>query len=187
MTRSIDEIVDLYRTWGDEAYDEEVSQTAHARQCASLAALDGASESLCIAALLHDIGHLFELAKRNAPNQAADLHHELTGSTFLADFFPDSVTIPIALHVDAKRHLSATDDIYRAGLSRGSQRSLELQGGPYTENESAEFLGRAGSIEALQLRRWDDRGKVIGLEVAPFDSWIPMMRRIARRDLSTES
>jgi predicted HD phosphohydrolase len=31
----------------------------------------------------------------------------------------------------------------------------------------------------VRLRRWDDHGKVIGLEVPEFDSWIPMMRRVA--------
>jgi phosphonate degradation associated HDIG domain protein len=177
--RSIDEIVDLYHAWGDENYDEDVSQISHARQCAALAIRDGADEKLCIAALLHDIGHLFELSKFNGPNRSTNLHHEQTGSSFLAEMFPPAVTIPIALHVDAKRHLTAVDPDYEASLSRGSRRSLDLQGGPYSPTESKEFLNLAGSAEAVRLRRWDDHGKVIGLEVPEFDSWIPMMRRIA--------
>ena len=177
--RSIDGIVDLYHSWGGENYDEDVSQISHARQCAALAAHDGADDALCIAALLHDIGHLFEIAKHNGPSRSSDLHHEETGSLFLAELFPTTVTIPIALHVDAKRHLTAVDSTYRDNLSEGSRRSLDLQGGAYTADESAVFLGLAGSTEAVQLRRWDDHGKVIGLEVPEFDSWIPMMRRVA--------
>jgi phosphonate degradation associated HDIG domain protein len=177
--RSIDGIVDLYHSWGGENYDEDVSQISHARQCAALAAHDGADDALCIAALLHDIGHLFELSKHNGPSRSTDLHHEEIGSRFLAEMFPTTVTLPIALHVDAKRHLTAIDSTYRDNLSEGSQRSLGLQGGPYSASESAAFLSLAGSSEALQLRRWDDHGKVIGLEVPEFDSWIPMMRHVA--------
>lgn len=176
---TVETIVDLYDTWGGGSYDEEVSQLAHARQCAALAARDGADEALCIAALLHDIGHLFEMAKNNGPDRFADLRHEQLGAAYLAELFPRDVTNPIALHVDAKRYLTATDSDYQERLSSGSQRSLELQGGPFSPEESASFIALDNSIEAVRLRRWDDHGKVIGLEVPEFDSWIPMMRRVA--------
>jgi len=181
MALSIDEIVSLFHTWGNENYDEDVTQLAHARQCAALALREGATDELCIAALLHDVGHLFEIAQQRKPSTSEDHRHELTGSAFISELFPVSVTDPIALHVDAKRYLTATDTTYFESLSDGSKRSLSIQGGAFTDREALDFISRAGSSEALRLRRWDDHGKVIGLDVPDFDSWIPTLRRVAVR------
>ncbi len=180
-TASIESIVSLYATWGNEKYDEEVSQLAHALQCAALASLDGASKELVAAALLHDIGHLFEIERNNGPDHRTDLRHEQTGTEFLQGFFPETVIAPIAMHVDAKRYLAANEPGYYEALSYGSQRSLEVQGGPFTPSECAEFLRLEGSANAVDLRRWDDHGKVIDLEVRNFDSWIPLLREVANR------
>ena len=176
---SIDSILSMYGTWGNETYDEDVTQLAHALQCAALAKHEGSSEELIAAALLHDIGHLFEIERKNAPDYSADLRHELTGSDYLSELFPTAVTVPIAMHVEAKRYLAANEAGYFDGLSRGSQRSLEVQGGPFTAAESACFLALEGSADAIKLRRWDDFGKVIGLDVPDFDSWIPLLLRVA--------
>ena len=59
---SIDEILDLYERWGPENYDEGLSQLEHALQTAALAVADGAPDEQVAAALLHDIGHLLDLA-----------------------------------------------------------------------------------------------------------------------------
>jgi hypothetical protein len=85
---SIDSILSMYGTWGNETYDEDVTQLAHALQCAALAKHEGSSEELIAAALLHDIGHLFEIERKNAPDYSADLRHELTGSDYLSELFP---------------------------------------------------------------------------------------------------
>ena len=168
----------MYETWGEEKYDEDVTQSAHALQCAALAARDGAADSMIAAALLHDIGHLFEIKRNNGPDHRIDLHHESIGAEFLSALFPDSVADPIALHVEAKRYLAANEPGYFENLSRGSQKSLLVQGGPLTESETAAFLELPGSIDAIRLRRWDDHGKVIDLEVPRFDSWIPLLSRL---------
>jgi gamma-butyrobetaine dioxygenase len=176
---SIDSILSMYGTWGNETYDEDVTQLDHALQCAALAKHEGSSEELIAAALLHDIGHLFEIERRNSPDYSADLRHEVTGSDYLSELFPTAVTVPIAMHVEAKRYLAANEAGYFDRLSRGSQRSLEVQGGPFTAAESACFLALEGSADAVKLRRWDDFGKVIGLDVPDFDSWIPLLLRVA--------
>ena len=176
---SIDSIVAMYATWGSEKYDEEVTQLAHALQCAALAERDGASKELVAAALLHDIGHLFEIERNNGPDHRTDLRHEQTASEFLQGFFPETVIAPIAMHVEAKRYLVANEPGYFEVLSYGSQRSLEVQGGPFTPSECAEFLRLEGSADAVDLRRWDDHGKVTDLEVRNFDSWIPLLREVA--------
>lgn len=176
---SIDSVLELYSLFGNENYDEDVSQLAHALQCAALASRDGATEELIAAALLHDIGHLFEIQRNNGPDHQTDLRHEHAGAEFLRGLFPESVTTAIALHVEAKRYLAANEPAYFDALSLGSKRSLEVQGGPFTEQESSVFLAREGSSEAVALRRWDDHGKVIDLEVPEFVTWIPLLKRVA--------
>ena len=175
---SIDSILAMYSTWGNETYDEDITQLAHALQCAALAHHEGSSEELIAAALLHDIGHLFEIERNNGPDYTTNLQHELTGSEYLSELFPPAVTAPIAMHVEAKRYLAANEAGYFDGLSRGSQRSLDVQGGPFTAAESARFMGLEGSADAVKLRRWDDFGKVIGLDVPDFDTWIPLLLRV---------
>ena len=175
---SIESILSMYSTWGNETYDEDITQLAHALQCAALAKHEGSSEELIAAALLHDIGHLFEIERRNGPDYSADLRHELTGSEYLSELFPPAVTAPIAMHVEAKRYLAANEAGYFDALSRGSQRSLNVQGGPFTAAETARFMELEASADAIKLRRWDDFGKVIGLDVPDFDTWIPLLLRV---------
>lgn len=64
MNETIHHIHNIYSQFGNSKYDELISQTEHATQCAALAKASGASPELTIAALLHDIGHLFGLTKR---------------------------------------------------------------------------------------------------------------------------
>ena len=135
--RSIDEVLDLYETWGRERYDEEVTQLDHALQTAALARAAEASDALVAAALLHDVGHLLELRDDGARDGDVDvdLGHESRGARWLASIFPPAVTAPIALHVAAKRYRCAVDPEYHDGLSEGSARSLVRQGGPMSPDE----------------------------------------------------
>jgi len=64
-------------------------------------------------------------------------------------------------------------------LSEGSVKSLELQGGPMTEEEARRFEGLAGFEDAVSLRRWDEQGKILDLEVAPFSAYVPMMQGLS--------
>jgi phosphonate degradation associated HDIG domain protein len=164
--QSIDEVLALYERWGTDLYDEALSQLDHALQTAALAVSAGAPDELVVASLLHDVGHLLDLAEVGPGQQRArDLHHETVGAAYLADLFPRAVTAPIALHVRAKRYLCAADPSYHQALSPGSQRSLALQGGPMSAREADAFEQLDGADEAVRLRRWDDEGKVDGLAV----------------------
>ncbi len=167
-----DEVLDLYHRWGAERYDEEVGQLDHALQTAALAASGGAGDPLVAAALLHDAGHLLALVGGSAGP------HERTGSAFLAELFPASVTTPIALHVAAKRYLCAVEPQYHAGLSAGSQRSLRRQGGPMAPGELGAFEATRGWADAVALRRWDDAGKVDGAVVPGLASYEPLLRSL---------
>jgi len=155
------DIVDLYRQCGEHMYDEEVSQTTHAVQCARRAQGDGASADLALAALLHDVGHLLEIRAQESAHVVTerDLRHQDSGSHALSELFGPLVIEPIKWHVEAKRYLCATDSKYAGSLSAGSTASLALQGGPMTAEECSQFLAQPQSADAIRLRRWDDLGK----------------------------
>ncbi len=179
--RSIGEVVDLLETWGQNTYDEDVTQLDHGLQCAALASAAGAPDALVAAALLHDVGHLLALrdGSRADGQVVEDLRHEARGARWLAGLFPPEVTGPIALHVAAKRYRCATEPGYQAGLSEGSVRSLARQGGPMSTEEIDRFEANPGHRAAVALRGWDDAGKVEELEVAPLPAYEPLLRRVA--------
>lgn len=161
-------LVDLYRRRGGDAYDEVVSQTDHALQCASLATASGADDHTVVAAFCHDIGHLL-LGEDDGGSPIVDLRHQDVAERFLARWFDERVTAPVAGHVDAKRYLVAVDPGYHDTLSPASVRSLELQGGPMDTAERAAFESRPGWETAVQLRRWDDLAKVAGAPTPGLD------------------
>lgn len=150
----------------EESYcGEGISQLEHALQTARLANEAAASSDEVVAALFHDVGHMIEGA--DSKSELGALEHEEIGARFLAERgFGPSVVSLVRGHVEAKRYLTWRDRRYREMLSDASQRTLELQGGPMTDEEADEF-GRNPSFRArLRLRSWDDRAKIEGLKVA---------------------
>lgn len=178
---SVDEVLGLFRRFGADRYDEEVSQLDHALQCAALARRDGAPDELVAAALLHDVGHLLHLRDGGRGPVDEDLAHEDVGARWLSALFGPAVTGPIELHVEAKRYLCAVEPGLADALSAGSRASLVRQGGPLDQVGVAAFEARAGSPEAVALRRWDDAGKVVGLHVVPLDAYEAMLFDLAAR------
>ena len=150
----------LFVARGGLAYGEGVSQWEHAVQCADLAEREGASASLIVAALLHDIGHLLE-DEAEVVGAATDLRHEILGARSLRRLFGPDVRGPIALHVAAKRYLCFKEDGYQRALSPASIASLELQGGAFDADAAAAFERLPYWREAVTLRRFDDQGKRI--------------------------
>ena len=179
---TVERIVDLLTRWGADPYDEELSQIDHALQTAALAEASGADDALVVAALLHDVGHLLDMEAGLIDGAVpdVDLGHEATGARWLAPAFPPQVTGPIALHVRAKRYLCAVDPDYAAALTPGSTASLVKQGGPMTPDEAATFAAHPGAAAAVQLRRWDDEGKIEGLNVNPLAHYRPLLEHLAK-------
>jgi phosphonate degradation associated HDIG domain protein len=159
MALTLDEITQLFHANGAVQYGAEaVTQQQHALQCAYLAEQAGASAALIAAALMHDLGHLLA-PERAAKTADADDLHQFMALPFLRGVFPEAVLAPIRLHVDAKRYLCQADPAYWSGLSPASQRSLVLQGGPFSEEDAAAFMAQAFAADAVALRRWDDNAK----------------------------
>lgn len=162
----VEEIIQLFATRGDSAYiGEAVSQREHALQAAALAEQDGASDSLVVAALLHDIGHLLHNLPENSADQGIDTTHETVGDTWLQHAFGPEITEPVRLHVAAKRYLCAVKPEYQAQLSTASVQSLLLQGGPMNADEVHAFESNPHYRDAIRLRRWDDLAKEVNLQV----------------------
>jgi [1-hydroxy-2-(trimethylamino)ethyl]phosphonate dioxygenase len=179
---SVAEVLALYERYGARRYDEALSQLAHAEQTAALARQAGAPDEVVLAALLHDVGHLLEMAAGDgARDRSVDHRHESVGAAWLAALYGPGVTAPIALHVRAKRYLCAVEPEYHDGLSAGSVASLERQGGPFTADEATAFEANPGWEGAVALRRWDDEAKVLDLEVAAIETYRPLLEQLVSR------
>ena len=166
------EIERLFASRGSEAYfGEAVSMLEHSLQAAHVAQRAGAPPTVILAALLHDVGHLIEAVPDDIADWVHDAQHERVGSAWLARRFAREISEPVRLHVPAKRYLCATNPAYVARLSSASVRTLELQGGPYTPQQVAEFEREPFFREAVQVRWCDDEGKVAGLAVPGLASY----------------
>jgi len=174
----IDTIFNIINKFAEERYGEDVTQLEHVLQCGELARLDGASGSLIAAALLHDIGQFLNGAGEAAEMHGIDARHEVSGAAFLASHFGPEVTEPVRLHVAAKRYLCAIEPGYAESLSRASELSLRLQGGPMNATEVAEFEGEPAFADAVRLRRYDDQGKRADWAVPALESYRPLLESL---------
>lgn len=169
-----EEIVQLYDQYGGEQYmiSEPITQAQHALQTYNRMRQHTSSPHLGVAALLHDIGHLLVASQKDTqsadPINGIDDSHEVVGANWLAQQgFPKGVTEPIRLHVKAKRYLCFDDPTYYNTLSKGSQLSIALQGGPLGFYEARLFSLSEYFPEALLLRKCDDEGKDMDVDKLP--------------------
>lgn len=161
MKPSLEEITNLLTQKGTAMYGREaVSQLEHALQCATLAESAGERSELITACLLHDLGHLIHNLGEQAAAKGIDDQHEYRAIPYLRHLFGKEVTEPIRLHVDAKRYLCFANKDYWATLSAASKKSLELQGGIFSDQDAAAFIAQPYAKQAVQLRIWDDQAKV---------------------------
>ncbi|CAH0200970.1 phosphonate degradation HD-domain oxygenase [Roseomonas sp. CECT 9278] len=154
-----------------------INQQQHALQAAWLAEQEGHGDALVTASLLHDIGHLVHDLGANPADAGIDDRHEEVGHAWLVNHFGPAVTEPVRLHVAAKRYLCAVEPDYFARLSPDSVKSLALQGGPMSAEEAKAFEALSHSAEAVQLRRYDERAKVKGLETPAVAHFMPAVAR----------
>ncbi len=182
----VDFIGDIFLRRGAESYlGEAVTMSEHMLQGACLAEHEDAGETLIAAALLHDIGHYTNEFPDDALAQGQDNFHESAGAAVLAPYFPAIITDCVRYHVAAKRYLCATDPQYFGRLSAASVHTLNLQGGPMTADEVAEFAKNPNLDAILRVRIWDDAGKVAGMVTPDFNHYAPMLRRVVEGHATT--
>jgi len=167
----VEEVLGLFAEHGHFTYSERVTMEQHARQTAALARTEGASDALVLAALLHDVGHFLD----EADSEFGVTDHGANGGAWVAERFVSEVSEPVRLHVAAKRYRCFIEPGYEAGLSAASIGTLRLQGGPMSTAEASAFEAEPFAEAALAVRRWDDGGKVAGLETPPVDYWRPLL------------
>jgi len=166
----VDWIMSALAAMADHHYGEDLDMLSHSLQTAARARADGADAALILAGLLHDVGHtLGPVTEWGYPE------HDNAGALALQPWFAAEIVEPVRLHVAAKRFLVAVDPAYVDALSRASVESLRQQGGPFSPGEVSAFEERPGALDAMALRRWDDGGKVAGLDVAPLESYREMV------------
>lgn len=164
---------------GQDSYGEGVSQLDHALQCGLCAERDAATPAMVVATLLHDIGHMLHDLPDDIADHGVDTQHESLGSAWLSQHFGPEVSEPVRLHVPAKRYLATKEKGYFELLSEASVLSLKLQGWLMNEAEIAAFEREAYYRDGIQLRRWDDEGKIAGMAVpdlSHFDLYIEQCR-----------
>jgi phosphonate degradation associated HDIG domain protein len=176
-TSDAEELIHLLNARGGSAYfGEPVSILEHSLQAAHAAEMAGADAAAISAALLHDIGHMLHGLDEGIAQRGLDGMHEEIAATYLSRWFGEEVTMPIRLHVPAKRFLCWRDHAYLAQLSPSSIESLALQGGPMNDEQAAVFLRNPFAEAAIALRHWDDEAKIPGLSVPNAAYYLPTLR-----------
>lgn len=158
-------IHDLYLEWGQLRYGESCSILSHSIQCFQLAIKNDKNVSpLAAACFLHDIGHFphlqFGHPKSSKVHEYGIQDHEIIAYNFLSKLgFRDEVTMPIKLHVTAKRYLCTMNHKYYDQLSEDSKKSFQHQGGSLNTDQIAKFILHKYFDDAIELRLIDDRAK----------------------------
>jgi len=176
------------RRGAEEYLGEPVTIGEHMLQSAHFASRDGHDEEVVVAALLHDIGHFtgefigMPLASGTAfLEDETDRKHENAGAAVLEPFFPELVVACCRHHVAAKRYLCAREPGYFDMLSEASVHSLRLQGGPMSDAEADAFAAHPHFDAIIAVRRYDEAGKEVGLDVPAFATYVPMLERMVAR------
>lgn len=183
------EVVDYIRerveNGRDRQYGEEpVSEYEHALQCATLAERDGADEELVVAAFLHDFGRLIadddelsDSVEHDVGDGVQRRGHGDVGASALKPFFSDRILFCVGQHAESKRYLCTTEPEYRNGLSTTSITTLEKQGGMMSDSEVAAFESSPFVTDAVRVRRWDDGGKVPGMQTKSLDHFLELTNK----------
>ncbi|WP_136658421.1 HD domain-containing protein [Nitratireductor sp. XY-223] len=172
-------IGEIFERRGADSYlGEQVTMSEHMLQGAKLAEDAGADDHMIAAALLHDIGHYTNEFPEDALEKGINNHHDEAGAAVLAPFFPQVVTDCVKHHVAAKRYLCATDPSYFDRLSPASVHTLNLQGGPMSAEEARAFADNPNLDAIIQVRIWDEEGKVPGMQTPSFSHYAPVLQRV---------
>lgn len=175
----VDFIGDIFDRCGDAEYlGEPVTMAQHMLQGATIAENNKMDDDIIVAALLHDIGHFTSEFGTFSMDDTEDRFHEEAGAEVLEEFFPSLITDCVRYHVAAKRYLCATRPAYFKKLSDASVHSLNLQGGPMSEEEVKSFEENPNLNKIIQVRYLDEAGKDPDMITPDYWHFAPIVQRI---------
>lgn len=166
------DVVKLFGRAGAVGDGEPVTPLQHALQCAALARRDRADDEVVVAALLHDVGHVWRPA---ADDEAS--HHGYHGAALLRPMVPTRVAWLVEHHVVAKRYLCTVDPRYAGRLSPASARSLARQGPTLGAEERLALETHPWFADAVRIRRWDDEAKIPDAMCPPLRDYRSLLER----------
>ena len=155
-----------------------MSTTEHSLQTAWFAQTAGAPEALVVAALLHDIGHLLEEVPEALGEWTTDARHEELGAHWLARRFGPRSPSRCGCTCPPSATCARPTRSYFAHLSPPRSHA-HTAGRPDVAAEVARFEREHYWREAVQVRQWDDQGKVAGLVTAPLEAYAQLIERLA--------
>ena len=172
-------IGDIFERCGDAEYlGEQVTMAQHMLQGATIAEKNKMDEDIIVAALLHDIGHFTSEFGTFSMDDTEDRFHEEEGAKILEEFFPSLITDCVRYHVAAKRYLCATRPAYFNRLSEASIHSLNLQGGPMSDEDANAFAQNPNLEKIIQVRYLDEAAKDPSMETPDYWHFAPMVQHI---------
>ena len=181
MSHAFPALHQLFSDEGSREYlGEPVSMAQHMLQTGAAARAAGAPRPLVVAAVAHDVGHFTGVRSGRELMEGTDNHHDDVAAAWLSRWFGPAVTEPVRLHVAAKRYLCAVDPAYLRVLSAASAYTLEVQGGPMSDQEVAAFEAEPYAAEAVRLRGWDDAAKDPTRTVPSFEHYRERIALLAR-------
>ena len=181
-------LASIFERRGAEEYlGEPVTMGEHMLQGATIAEQNNQPDEIIVGALLHDIGHFTSEFGTFTMDDTEDRHHEDAGAEVLEQFFPTVVTDCCRYHVAAKRYLCATKPSYFDRLSEASIHSLNLQGGPMSAEEVAEFEKNPNLKEIIAVRYLDEAGKIADMETPDFCHFAPRVQRLVDAHMRGQS
>ena len=186
-----DRVLNLLSTSGQAEYHgEQVSQLEHALQAAHLAAEDDGDEQEIIAALLHDIGHIWPVEGRQVTSVGVVEHDEVGAQALRELGFSDDVADIVSGHVDAKRYLVATDRGLCREAVRRQRRVATPPGRPHVDRGGGGLppvaqLAVQGTSPHLGRPRQDSRRRCPRPRELPRDDHGPPCPTVADRSVQT--
>ena len=169
------------RRGDDEYLGEPVTMSAHMLQCAQYAERNQDGNEVIVAALLHDIGHFTGEFGSFSMDDVEDRFHEESGARLLQNLFPQLIVDCVRFHVPAKRYLCKVEPDYFNDLSEASVHSLNLQGGPMTNQEVIAFERNPYAEAIVKVRRYDDKSKIADQITPSFSHYAPIIQRVVDR------
>jgi len=162
----VNEVFAMYEKYGKRSSaGESDSQLDQVTQAAALAEEEGFEDEVILAAFFHDIGCLY------TSNTPGNLNQERLGAEYLREHgFSERLAALVGSDVMTKRYLAFKSPEYYDHLSADEKRELDVQGGPLTKEQAANFELDPDAELFVRLRYLNDKAKEV--------------KRPYRRDLS---